>query len=81
MGAGHRTPEAAALATWTSTRGADPRVRRVEVSGDRAEVVLDHGQCFDDWVYCLERSDGWQAMVDGNGPCIGWEDPTLIQWS
>ena len=56
-------------------------MKSIDVRGDRAEVVLDYGQHFDDWVYCLKRSDGWHVMVDGNGPCVGWDDPTFIQWS
>jgi hypothetical protein len=35
------SPQEAALAGWASTTGAYPRVVSVDVSGDRAEVVID----------------------------------------
>ncbi len=77
---GFPTPTEAALATWATTTGVEPRIKSLQVSGNRAEVVLDYGQYFDDWVYCIEREDGWCVTVDGNGPCVGWEDPEFIQW-
>lgn len=80
MSTGHVSPSQAALASWATTSGVTPKVRSLQISGDRAEVVLDLGQHFDDWVYCIERVDGWHVTVDGNGPCIGWDDPTFVQW-
>jgi hypothetical protein len=68
------------MATWASTSGVQPVVKEVTVSGPRAEVVLDLGQVFDDWVYCIRREDGWHVTIDGNAPCDGWDDPTTIVW-
>ena len=75
------TPEAAALATWTPAPAAMPRVVSVDVRGDRAEVVLDTVPSYPDYVYCLRTSDGWRVTVSGNGPCVGWDDPSIIEWS
>jgi hypothetical protein len=77
---GQPTPEVAALLEWAGTQGADPRVRAVTVRGDRAEVVIEVGPSYEDWVYCVRRSDGWHGVVSGNGPTVAWDDPSELQW-
>ena len=71
-------PEDAALAGWPE--GARARVVSVEIRGDRAEVILDTNSDYPYWVYCHRSDEGWQVTVDGNGPCVGWDDPVKIQW-
>jgi hypothetical protein len=75
------TPESAALASWTTAPAAEARVVSVDLRGDRAEVVLDTIPSYLDYVYCLRTSDGWQVTVSGNGTCVGWDDPSVIDWS
>jgi hypothetical protein len=74
------SPEAAALANWPAA--AEPRVVSVTFAGDRAEVVIevDPEYRYRDWVYCIRRDGRWVETVSGNGPTIGWDDPTAIQW-
>ena len=50
------------------------------VAGDRAEVALTVNGHSDYWMYFQRDRDGWQERVSGNGPTIGWEDPSLIEW-
>jgi len=71
-------PEDAALAGWPEAARA--RVVSVEVRGDRAEVVIDTDSPYPCWIYCQRSDDGWHVTVGGNGPCVGWDDPTEIQW-
>ena len=33
------------------------------------------------WVYCVEREGRRHEAVSGNGPTIGWDDPSLIDWN
>jgi len=74
------SPEAAALAGWPPS--AHVRIVDVTISNDRAEVVVDTDPSYPYWCYSLRRADGlWRRTVDGNGPCLGWDDPTFIQWS
>jgi hypothetical protein len=77
---GHASPEEAALAGWASAPAARARVLSVDVRGDRAEVIVDTERSYPDWVYCVRRGDGWYETVSGNGPCVGWDDPTAIEW-
>ena len=77
---GFGTPEEAALDSWATTSGVEPQVTSVTVRGDRAEVVLNYGEFFDDWVYCTRDEDGWSVRVDGNGPVTAWDNPDEIQW-
>lgn len=59
---------------------AHARVVSTTIAGHRAEVVLlvngDHGY----WMYFLRDGEGWRVTVSGNGPTIGWDDPTDIEW-
>jgi hypothetical protein len=73
------SPEEAALAGWPT--GSHVRVLSVEIRGDRAEVVLDTKPHCPYWMYCMKTAGRWRITVDGNGPCIGWDDPRLIQWT
>jgi hypothetical protein len=73
------SPEEAALADWPDA--ARVRVVSVDVRGDRAEVVLDTDPSYPYWVYCVRNTDGrWREAAGGNGPTIGWDDPSFIQW-
>lgn len=76
----HLTPERAALASWESARFAHPRAVSITVRGNRAEVVIESEPEYRDWVYCVRDDDGWRWVVTGNGPTVGWDDPTQIHW-
>lgn len=78
--AAHLTPERAALATWESARSARPRAVSITVRGDRAEVVIETEPQYRDWVYCIRDEVGWRWAVSGNGPTVGWDDPSHIHW-
>jgi hypothetical protein len=71
-------PENAALAGWPAA--AQARIISVEIRGNRAEVVLDTDPHYPYWVYCRRSDAGWRITVDGNAPCVGWDDPTTIHW-
>lgn len=71
-------PEDAALSGWP--KAARAKVVSVEIRGNRAEVVLDTDPHYPYWVYCQRSGKGWQVTIDGNGPCVGWDDPAEIQW-
>ncbi len=73
------TPEDAALADWPA--GSRVRVVSLEVRGDRAEVVLDIDPHYPYWVYCIRTEGRWRTTVDGNSPCVGWDDPDEIHWN
>lgn len=73
------SPEEAALDGWPEA--AQVKVISVEIRGNRAEVVLDTDPSYPYWVYCQRSDEGWRLTVDGNGPCVGWDDPTTIQWA
>lgn len=70
--------ERLALDDWSPK--ADARVVSTTLAGNRAEVALlvngDYSYC----MYFLRDQDGWHETVSGNGPTIGWDDPTFIQW-
>lgn len=78
--AGCSTPEAAALDSWHRTPGADPRVVSVDVRGTRAEVLIHVADEYPDFVYCYHLADGWHEACSGNGPSLGWDDPTHLIW-
>jgi hypothetical protein len=73
-----RTLERLALAEWPEQAGA--QVRSVTVAGDRAEVTLTVIGHYDYWMYFQRTRVGWEETVSGNGPTIGWEDPSAMQW-
>ena len=72
------TPDEAALANWPPS--AHARVIDVEVGGNRAEVIVDTDPSEPDWVYCVRSEGGWREVVSGNGPTIGWDDPSIFEW-
>ena len=78
--AGFASPEEAALATWADSPRAHAWVVAVDIRGDRAEVIIDTEPSYRDYVYCQRRRDGWCEVVSGNGPTVGWDDPSFIQW-
>jgi len=67
-----------ALSEW-STRAA-ARVISVRVHEDRAEVALLVYAHSEYWQYYVNYGEGWEGVVDGNGPIDGWDDPKVIQW-
>ena len=73
------SPAEAALDGWPEAAHAE--VIAVEIRGDRAEVLLDTDPSYPYWVYCQRAGNGWRLTGDGNGPCVGWDDPTTIQWA
>jgi hypothetical protein len=77
---GFETPEGAALAGWDASGGANPGVVSVDVRGDRAEVVIEVGPSYPDYVYCYRMAGRWHEAVSGNGPSQGWDDPTYLIW-
>ena len=77
---GYESPEAAALAGWASTPGADARVVSVAVRGDRAEFVIDTDPAYLDYVYCPRRNGRWFEVVSGNAPTTGWDRPATLDW-
>ena len=56
------------------------RIRSVIIADDRAEVSLTVNGHYDHWVYYQRDGNGWEERVSGNGPAIGWEDPSAIEW-
>ncbi|SHN55676.1 hypothetical protein SAMN05660350_00607 [Geodermatophilus obscurus] len=50
------------------------------VAGDRAEVTLTVNGHHDYWVYYRRGRVGREERVSGNGPTLGWEDPSAIGW-
>jgi hypothetical protein len=78
---GFNTPQQTALARWEHTPKANARILEITVRGDRAEVVLEVGPGYREWVYCLREGGGWHEVSSGNGPTVGWEDPNTIQWA
>lgn len=68
------TPEAAALAGWSQTPNAAPRLVQVTVRGQRVEVVLDLEPAYREWVSCVHGPGGWRTTVGGNGPTPNWDD-------
>lgn len=72
-------PKEAALDGWPAAT--DAKVVSVDIRSNRAEVVVDTDPSYPYWVYCQRSGAGWRVTIDGNGPCVGWDDPTLIQWS
>lgn len=78
--AGFDTPEAAALAGWETTTGVAPSVISVDVRGDRAEVLIEIGPGYPDYVYCYRVGNGWHEASSGNGQSVGWDDPTYLVW-
>jgi hypothetical protein len=77
---GFDTPEEAALAGWGATAGAAPSVISVDVRGGRAEVLIEVGAGYPDYVYCCRMADRWHEVASGNGPSPGWDDPTHLIW-
>jgi hypothetical protein len=73
-----RPLERLALVEWPKAAGA--QVRSVTVAGDRAEVTLTANGHYEYWMYYQRNSGGWEERVFGNGPTIGWEDPSAIEW-
>ncbi|WP_072913067.1 hypothetical protein [Geodermatophilus obscurus] len=73
-----RTLERRALTEWPEQAGA--QVRSVAVAGDRAEVTLTVNGHHDYWVYYRRGRVGREERVSGNGPTLGWEDPSAIGW-
>ena len=74
------SPEDAALDGWRGTTGAEPYVLSVAVSGDWAEVVIEVGPGYPDYVYCVRTRDGWLEVSSGNMPTDRWEDPNRYGW-
>ena len=56
------------------------RIRSVIIADDRAEVSLTVNGHYDHWVYYQRDGNGWEERVSGNGPAIGWEDPSAMEW-
>lgn len=79
-GGGFDTPEAAALAGWAGAGVADPRVVSVDIRGSRAEVIIEVGPSYPDWVYCYRLDDGWHEACSGNMPSTRWDDPGYLIW-
>lgn len=77
---GFDTPQQAALAGWKDTPKANARIVETTVRDDRAEVVLQVGPGYREWFYCVREQHGWVERASGNGPTIGWDDPTFIEW-
>ena len=50
------------------------------VAGDRAEVTLTVNGHYDYWVYYQRDRGGWEERVSSNGPTLGWEDASAIEW-
>jgi len=67
-----------ALSEWSA--GAAARVISVRVHEDRAEVALLVDANYEYWQYHVDSGEGWEEVVDGNGPTEGWDDPEVIQW-
>lgn len=76
---GFDTPQQAAFAGWEDTPKANVRIVETTVRGDRAEVVLEVGPGYREWVYCMREQHGWGEWTSGNGPTIRWDDPTFIE--
>ena len=68
-----------ALAEWSPAAGA--QIVSVTVVGARAQVVVRLGPGYDDFFY-FQRDDAgsWSETVSGNGPTVGWDDPTQLGW-
>jgi len=73
-----RILERLASAEWPEQAGA--QVRSVTVAGDRAEVTLTVNGHYDYWVYYQRDRGGWEERVSSNGPTLGWEDASAIEW-
>jgi len=67
-----------ALSEWPEKAAA--RVVSVRVHEDRAEVALLVDAHYEYWQYFVRSNEGWEGVVDGNGPTHGWDDPEVIQW-
>jgi hypothetical protein len=67
-----------ALAEWSAR--ATARVVSVRVHADRAEVALLVDAHYEYWQYYVNYGEGWEGVVDGNGPTDGWDDPKVIPW-
>ena len=59
---------------------ADARVDSVTVVGNRAEVALVVNDDYEYWAYVQCEEQGWCETVAGVGPCVDWDDPSIIQW-
>jgi hypothetical protein len=73
-----RMLERLALGDWSPE--AHARVVSVALAGNRAEVALLVNGDYGYWMYFQRDDEGWCETVSGNGPTIGWDDPTAIEW-
>ena len=73
-----RMLERLALADWSPV--AQARVVSITLAGSRGEVALLVNGDYGYWMYFLRDEDGWSEITSGNGPTIGWDDPTYIEW-
>ena len=71
------TPEAAALQEWEGVPGVEVRVRWIQTRGDRAEVTLEIDGQRDEYVYCVQREDGWHEVATSDTPRPGWDDSCI----
>lgn len=70
--------ESLALAGW---QAGTARVVSVAVTAGRAEVALQVNGDYDYWEYFVRSPDGdWRGASSGNGPTVGWHDPSVIHW-
>lgn len=74
------SPDQVALRGWAGSPAADPRVTQVTVAGNRAEVIIEVADGYPDYVYCVLTDGGWVETTSGNGPTVGWQDPSLYGW-
>lgn len=74
------SPDQVALRGSVGSPAADPRVTRVTVAGNRAEVVIEVADGYPDYVYCVLTDGGWVEVASGNGSTDGWQDPSFYGW-